>query len=90
VLLPEEAYAIDHLLSPLASGGQALGQSGILALEKLHPLRRDDALHSGRFETLEPGFGLESAAAEGCQLVTEVFNQLLELRKCRSFRTYAV
>ncbi|PYO47122.1 MAG: hypothetical protein DMD72_10825 [Gemmatimonadetes bacterium] len=64
MLLSEEADAIDHLLSTVTSGSEALGESGILALEKLHPLRGDYALYSGRFETLEPSFCLQSAAAE--------------------------
>jgi hypothetical protein len=90
VLLPEEADAIDHLLSPLARRGKTLRQPGILALEELNTFWRDDAFHSGRLERLEPRFRLERAAAKGCQLVTEMLDELLQLRECRDFRPYAV
>ena len=90
MLLSKEADPIDHLLCTLTSRSQALGQSGILPLEKLHSLGGDYALRSRGFQALEPSFRLQSAASEGCQLLTEVLYQLLELRKCRSFRTYAV
>jgi hypothetical protein len=90
VLLSKEPNAIDHLLRPLTRSCESLGQPRVLTLEKLHPLGRYHALYTGRLEGLESGFGLQCATAKRRQLVTKVLDQLLELRKSGSFRTYAV
>jgi hypothetical protein len=90
MLLSEEPDPIDHLLGPLARGGETFRETRVLALEKLHPFRRNDAFHSRRLESFEPRLRLERAAAERRQLVTEVLDQLLKLRKGGSFRSYAV
>jgi hypothetical protein len=90
VLLPEEANAIDHLLSSLARCGEALGKRRVLPLEELYAFRRGHSLDARRLKTLEPSFGLERPPAKGGELVTEVLDELLELCKGCSFRTYAV
>jgi hypothetical protein len=90
VLLPEEPDTIDHLLSSFARGSESLGQAGVLSLQGLDALGRDDALHSRRLETLQPRLGLKRATAKRCQLVAKMFDELLQLRKGGSFRSYAV
>jgi hypothetical protein len=90
VLLSEKPDAIDHLLSPFAGGGEALGQAGVLTLEELHALRGDDAFDSRRFEGLESRLRLQRATSKRSELVAQVLDQLLELRERGSFRSYAV
>jgi hypothetical protein len=90
VLLSEEPDAVDHLLSSISRGGKTLGEAGILALEELNALGRDDTLHPGRLQSLEPGLGLQSTPAKRGQLVTQVLYEMLELVKRRGFRSYAV
>ena len=90
MLLPEESDAIDHLLSSFACSSESLGEASVLPLEELDALRRDDSLHSRRLETLQPRFRLKRATSKGCQLVAKMFDELLQLRKGGSFRSYAV
>jgi hypothetical protein len=90
MLLPEKPDAVDHLLSSGTRCIETSGETGILFLEELNALRGDNALHAGRLEALDPRLGLKRATTERCELVTEVLDQHLQLRKCGYFRTYAV
>jgi hypothetical protein len=90
VLLPEETDAVDHLLGTLASSRQALVETGILSLEELDALGGNDALDPGGFKRLQPCLSLQRTTTEGCELITEVLDKLLELRERGFFRTYAV
>jgi hypothetical protein len=90
VLLPEEANPVDHLLGAGASRFETAAETGVLPLEELHSLGGDDSFDSARFETLETRLGLERATTKGCQLVTEMLYQLLQLRERGYFRTCAV
>jgi hypothetical protein len=90
VLLSEKANPVDHLLGAVASRLEAAAETGVLPLEELHALGRDDSFDSGRFESLETRLRLERAPAKGCQLVTEMLHQLLQLRERGYFKTYAV
>jgi hypothetical protein len=90
VLLSEETNAVDYLLGAGPCGFETAGESGVLALQKLDALGGHDSLHPRHLETLEARLGLQRPTSEGRQLVTEMLDQLLQLRKCGSFRTYAV
>jgi hypothetical protein len=90
MLLTQEADAVDHLLGPRARGIESARESGVLLLQVLDALGGDYSLHSRRFEGLDAGLGLQRAAAERGELVTEVLHQLLQLREGGCFRTYAV
>jgi hypothetical protein len=90
VLLPEEANPVDHLLRSGASRLEAAAETGVFPLEELHALGGDDSFDSGRFQALETRLRLERAPAKGCQLVTEMLHQLLQLRERGYFRTCVV
>jgi len=90
VLLSEKADAVDHLLGSRPRRLEAGGEARVLALEELHAFWRGNALHSGHLETLETRFGLQRAPPKVGELVAKVFDQLLELGKRRSLRSYAV
>jgi hypothetical protein len=90
VLLPKEADPIDHLLRARARSLQPTVEAGVFPLEKLNALRRDNALASRCLEPFEPSFCLQRATTEGGELVTQMLDELLELRECCYFRTYAV
>jgi hypothetical protein len=90
VLLPKKPDAVDDLLSPRTRGVEAGGEAGVLALQELHALGRDHSLDSSGFEALEPRLGLKGATPERSQLVTEMLDQLLQLRKGSYLRPYAV
>jgi hypothetical protein len=90
VLLSEKSDAVDHLLGSRAGSLETRGETGIFALEKLHSLRGNDTLHSGRLQALEPRLGLQRAPAKGSELVAKMLDELLQLTKRGSFRSYAV
>jgi hypothetical protein len=90
VLLPEEANSVDHLLGTGASRFETAAETRVLPLEELHSLGRDGSFDSARFENLETRLRLERAPAKGCQLVTEMLYQLLQLRERGYFRTCVV
>jgi hypothetical protein len=90
MLLAEKPNAVDHLLRPRARCIEAGGETGVLALQKLDALRRDYSLHSSGLEALESGLGLEGATPKRGELVTEVMDELLELRESRDLRPCAV
>jgi hypothetical protein len=90
VLLSEESDPVDHLLGAGAGGLETSGEAGVLALEKLHALRRHDPFDAGDLEAFEARFGLKRAPPEGCQLVAEMLDELLQLTERGSFRSYAV
>jgi hypothetical protein len=81
VLLFEESDPIDHLLGSRPRRLEPTGQARVLSFQKLDALGRDHALHSRRLQSLEPSLGLQSPPTKRSQLVTEMFYQLLELRK---------
>jgi hypothetical protein len=86
VLLSEEANPIDHLLGSGTRGLETIGESGVLLLEKLDALGRDDTLHACYFQAFEPSFCLKSPASERSELVAEMLHQLLELRESGALR----
>jgi hypothetical protein len=90
VLLTQKPDAIDHLLRSGARSIETSGESGVLFLQELNALRRDNALYARGLEALDARLGLKRATSEGCELVTEMLDQHLQLRKCGYFRTYAV
>jgi hypothetical protein len=90
MLLSEKADAVDHLLGSRAGCLEAVVESGILLLKELDALRRDDTFRAGDLEALETSLGLEGAAAERGELVTEMLDELLQLREGGSFRSCAV
>jgi hypothetical protein len=64
VLLPQKPDAVNHLLSSGPRCIESSGETGILFLEKLNPLRRDNALHARGLEALDPRFGLKRTTTE--------------------------
>jgi hypothetical protein len=74
VLLTQKPDAVNHLLSSGARCIETSGETGILFLEELNALRRDNALHASGLETLDPRLSLKRTTTEGCQLVTEVLD----------------
>jgi hypothetical protein len=90
MLLPEEAYPVDHLLGAGTSRLETRGESRVFPLEEVDSLRRHDSFHASRLESLEARLGLQCTPAKGGQLVTEMLHQLLQLRKRGGFRPYAV
>lgn len=90
MLLAEESHAIDHLLCSRPRGFEPTVEAGVLALEVLNALGGDHPLASRRLETLEASLCLESATTKGCELITEMLHELLELGERCCFRSYAV
>jgi hypothetical protein len=90
VLLPQKPNTVDHLLGTSTRCFETSGESGVLALEVLYALGRYYSLHSRRLEGLEPRLGLQRAASKRRELITEVMNQLLELRESRYLRPCVV
>jgi hypothetical protein len=90
VLLPQKPDAVYHLLRSGARRIETVGEACILLLEELNALGGHDSLHSSRLEALDPRLCLKRATTERCELVTEMLDQHLQLRKCGYLRTYAV
>jgi hypothetical protein len=90
VLLSEKPHTVDHLLGAGSRGLETGIETRVLALEELNSLRRHDTFHTGCFETLETRFRLKRSAAKGRELVTEMLDELLQLREGGYFRTCAV
>jgi hypothetical protein len=90
VLLSEETHPIDHLLGAGAGRLEARVETGVLALQELDALRRNNPLHSGGLQALETRFCLKRAASKRSELVAKMLYEQLELTKRRYFRPYAV
>ena len=90
MLLPQEPHAVDHLLCTRARRFESLVEAGVLSLEMLYTLRRDNTLYTCLLEGFESRLRLQCATTERRQLIAEVLHQLLQLRKRGYFRTCAV
>jgi hypothetical protein len=90
MLLPQESNAVDHLLRSGTRGIEAVGEPRVLFLEELNTLGGHHSLYARRLQAFDARLGLQSTAAEGCELVTKMLDQHLQLRERGYFRTYAV
>jgi hypothetical protein len=81
VLLPKKANAIEHLASSAASFFETQLQIRVLPLELFDSFRARARCAGRGLERFNSRLGVKRAAAERRELVTEVTNQLVEIRK---------
>jgi hypothetical protein len=90
VLLPEEPDTIEYLSRPRTCRIEPLSQVGVLPLEFFHSLGRDAPCSRRRVDCLHARFGLEGAASECRELVSQMPYQLLKLGQRSFVRTFVV
>jgi hypothetical protein len=83
VLLPKETNAIEHLTSSVPSFFKTQLQVRVLSLEFCDSFRARARRAGGRLESFDSRLSVKCAAAERRQLVTEVTDELVEIRKRR-------
>ena len=91
MLLPKKTHSVKHLSRPVARFLESQLQICVFALELCDARRVGLGWVAWCLELLESRFGLERAAPEGSELVTQVADEPLEVRKRgRHLRPFAV
>jgi len=90
VLLPKKTNPVENLASSGTGQLEALPQLGILQLEPLDALWRELGPARRAIDGLHASFGLKRTTPKARQLLAQVSDKLLKLRKRFDFRTIAV
>jgi hypothetical protein len=90
MLLAEEPHAIQYLPRSGAGCVEALLEVCVFTLELFDTLGIELCSSRNGFDRFYPGFSLQRASAETCELVAKMTHEPLELFKSGCVRTFAV